>query len=37
MNLMDHLFTHPKETDDRVIWLREKIWNVLTTFWNRVR
>jgi N-formylglutamate deformylase len=27
----------PTETDDRVIQLREKIWNVLTTFWNRVQ
>jgi formiminoglutamase len=26
----------PTETDDRVIQLKEKIWNVLTTFWNRV-
>jgi formiminoglutamase len=24
------------ESDDRVIRLREKIWNVLTTFWNNV-
>jgi len=27
----------PAETDDRVIRLGEKIWNVLTTFWNRVQ
>jgi formiminoglutamase len=27
----------PTETDDQVILLREKIWNVLTTFWNRVQ
>jgi formiminoglutamase len=27
----------PKEIDDRVIRLQEKIWNVLTTFWNRVQ
>jgi formiminoglutamase len=27
----------PKEIDDRVIWLQEKIWNVLTTFWNRIQ
>ncbi|HUT38255.1 MAG TPA: N-formylglutamate amidohydrolase [Methanoregula sp.] len=27
----------PKEITDRVIWLQEKIWNVLTTFWNRVQ
>jgi formiminoglutamase len=26
----------PTESDDQVIRLREKIWNVLTTFWNRV-
>ena len=25
-----------KEIDDRIIRLHEKIWNVLTTFWNRV-
>jgi N-formylglutamate deformylase len=25
------------ERDDRVIWLQEKIWNVLTSFWNRVQ
>ena len=24
------------ETDDRVVRLREKIWNVLTTFWKRI-
>ena len=27
----------PKEIHDRVIRLQEKIWNVLTTFWNRVQ
>ncbi len=27
----------PAERDDRVIWLQEKIWNVLTSFWNRVQ
>jgi formiminoglutamase len=27
----------PKEIHDRVIWLQEKIWNVLTSFWNRVQ
>jgi N-formylglutamate deformylase len=27
----------PAETDDQVILLREKIWKVLTTFWNRVQ
>jgi formiminoglutamase len=27
----------PTETDDQVIRLREKIWKVLTTFWNRVQ
>ena len=27
----------PKEIPDRVIWLQEKIWNVLTIFWNRVQ
>ena len=26
-----------KEIHDRIIWLREKIWNVLTSFWNQVR
>ena len=27
----------PEEQHDRVIRLQEKIWNVLTTFWNRVQ
>ena len=25
-----------QKTDDRVVRLREKIWNVLTTFWKRI-
>jgi formiminoglutamase len=24
-----------KKTDDRLLWLKEKVWTVLTTFWNR--
>jgi formiminoglutamase len=26
-----------KEIHDRTLWLKEKIWNVLTTFWDNVR
>ena len=34
----DKLYSRTEpEIQDRSIWLREKIWNVLASFWNKIR